>query len=295
MTAFFQDTWQDLREKNLWPVAILLVAGLIAVPVLLFQPAKDAKPADESVAQVDPKAKAMLAIARGGGDEESSDLGVFDPRDPFRAPPSAVPKASTTPGTTSTSTGGASSSLSGATASGGGSGSSEGDNAGVSGGGGPAQTGQGTSSTTTTTRKTYTYVVDLRFGERGEVRSRKGVRRLTLLPSSRNPLLVFLGVTDDRRKAVFLVESGLSQEGEGTCKPSKRYCSFLYLRTADSSDDHYFSTSSGKQYALHLSRIRRVEVKRKKKRARPSAKRRPSPGTSPGAIFEAPILVDEQR
>jgi len=124
--------------------------------------------------------------------------------------------------------------------------------------------------------------------------SRSGVRRLALLPSSRNPRLVFLGVSDDRRNAIFLVESGLTQEGEGKCKPSRRFCSFLYLRTADSRDDHYFSTEGGKQYVLHLSRIRRVEVKPKAKPSR-RAPRSSRADVGPGALFESPVFVDELR
>ena len=35
MKVFFLDLWQDLREKRLWPVALVLLLGLAAVPVLL--------------------------------------------------------------------------------------------------------------------------------------------------------------------------------------------------------------------------------------------------------------------
>ena len=44
MKAFVLDLWHDLREKRLWPVAVLLLAGLVAVPVLLAKPAEDPSP-----------------------------------------------------------------------------------------------------------------------------------------------------------------------------------------------------------------------------------------------------------
>ena len=44
MKVFALDLWQDLREKRLWPVALLLLAALVAVPVLLAKPAEDPGP-----------------------------------------------------------------------------------------------------------------------------------------------------------------------------------------------------------------------------------------------------------
>ena len=32
------DTWRQLVERRLWPIALLLLAALVAVPVLLAQP-----------------------------------------------------------------------------------------------------------------------------------------------------------------------------------------------------------------------------------------------------------------
>ena len=51
MTTFFIDLWQDLREKRLWPVAVGLLAAIVAVPVILFKPASDAAPPSIAAAQ----------------------------------------------------------------------------------------------------------------------------------------------------------------------------------------------------------------------------------------------------
>ena len=45
MKIFLLDLWHDLREKRLAPVAVVLLLGLVAVPVLLAKPAEDPGPA----------------------------------------------------------------------------------------------------------------------------------------------------------------------------------------------------------------------------------------------------------
>ena len=41
MKVFLLDLWHDLKEKRLWPVAVVLLVALVAVPVLLAKPAGD--------------------------------------------------------------------------------------------------------------------------------------------------------------------------------------------------------------------------------------------------------------
>ena len=121
--------------------------------------------------------------------------------------------------------------------------------------------------------KAYQYVVDLNFGPTGDERDRKGVKRLAILPSDSNPLLVFLGVSSDASRAVFLVDSTASQSGEGTCRPSVKTCTFLHLRTSEDHNDQYVSDSTGREYHIKLTGIRRVEIKKSsKKSAKKAAK-----------------------
>ena len=61
MNDFLNDLWNDLREKRLWPVAALLLVGLIAVPVVLSKPTEE--PA--AVAVVAPEAPRTPSVARG--------------------------------------------------------------------------------------------------------------------------------------------------------------------------------------------------------------------------------------
>jgi hypothetical protein len=41
MKNFLADLWNDLRAKRLWPLAVVLLAGLVAVPVVLSQSAQE--------------------------------------------------------------------------------------------------------------------------------------------------------------------------------------------------------------------------------------------------------------
>lgn len=298
MSDVLHGLWEDLRDKRLWPVAALLAVALVAVPVVLLKPGGTGGGSPAAVAPAQPQGlptPAQLAGDTSSG--RSSDLGVFNPKDPFR-PPGGFPSATAATG----GGGGAVPTPAGVPSPSGGDGgatasSATGGSAGSSVSTGSAGAGPAHSSPAAkpAPRKTFTYVVDIRFGERGEVRSRKGVRRMALLPSARNPLLVFLGVSADRRSAIFLVDSGLSQAGEGTCKPSKRFCSFLYMRTADSRDDHFFATKEGKQYVLHLSKIRRVEVKRNNSTKHARVPQASGAAVGPGALFESPVFADEER
>ena len=70
MKVFLLDLWQDLRAKRLWPVAVVLLLGLAAVPVLLAKPAEDPGPAP--VVKTPPPSKEE--------DEQDSQLALVNPR-----------------------------------------------------------------------------------------------------------------------------------------------------------------------------------------------------------------------
>ena len=65
MTTFFIDLWHDLREKRLWPVAVGLLAAIVAVPAILFKPASDAAPP----VNVTPNTGAATAAGRVGSSQ----------------------------------------------------------------------------------------------------------------------------------------------------------------------------------------------------------------------------------
>lgn len=264
MKVFFLDLWQDLRAKRLWPVALVLVLALAAVPILLAKPAEDPGPA-AAVNATPPAAKgeedtaelAQVKLDAGGDSASGSTLGVFDPSNPFK-PPKKVLKA----GEQNTGTDAGPSKQS-APDSGGGSDSGGGGSTGGSGGGStpppsgggdptPPDTGGGT------TTKVYKYVVDVTFTANGRTRRIKGMEKLDMLPNQSSPLLIAMGVTADGGNAVFLVDSTLQAAGEGKCKPSGKECAFAYIGPGS---EHVFTEEDGDSYTVRVDEIRKVEVK----------------------------------
>jgi hypothetical protein len=252
MSVFLLEIWSDLKAKRLWPVAVALAVALAAVPFVLAKPAEDPPPpvpatgaagaAPADTAQLLPAdleaAKPLL---------QTSTLSEFASKDPFK-PLRTLHKIERAAGVESTTTEDTSTG-SGDTTTDGGSGSTGGD------------TG-GTPPDTLEEEKTvFTYQAIVELGTASGTGIRK-VNRLGILPSETNPLLVFLGVSaDNNNEAVFLVDSTVTQAGEGRCRPSSTTCSFLYLTTAGDNDEHIFTDDDGKEYSVKLIEIRRVEVK----------------------------------
>ena len=295
MTDLLLDVWNDLREKRLAPVAILLAVALVAVPLLLGGGGSSADPAPAAATATQPKQQAPLVKAADEAKGGASDLGVFNPKDPFKPAIEPPPPGSGTATVEKPSD---------SPDKGGGSGSGPGEEKPGSGGGSPITPGApGPAPVAPPSeggRKSYTYVADIRFGRAGRERRHRGVTRLAILPSARNPMLVFMGVTADRKRAVFLLDSTSSQAGEGSCKPSGSTCSFLYLSAADDRDQHFFTDSVGRDYGIHLLRLRRQEV-RSGKASRARASRRGGrrkggrkPDSEAASLFHLPVLIDEE-
>lgn len=250
MNDFLIDLWNDLREKRLWPVALALLVGLIAVPVVLSKPSEE--PGLPTVASApEPKETGVakgLAALRVAEDVpgEGSTLDVFDPSDPFKPPQDIIDNSSeagTPPGGTESETGG-------------GVGGDTGGGADESGGGGGGGgTGEPTGGETQTVE--YRYVIDVTFTANGRKRKIKGMERLDVLPSERNPLLIFLGASKNGANAVFLIDSTLTAAGEGKCKPSNSECAFLYLGAGS---EHELTNDEGDSYTLRVDQIRKVKV-----------------------------------
>jgi hypothetical protein len=270
MKLFLLDLWHDLRAKRLWPVAAVLAAAVVAVPVVLSKSSEAPPPTPVESARTAPDPKDLKALASVKLDEAAlergSSLDTFDPSDPFR-PPKAVTKSSSEgSGAPSTVTGGDTSSTAGAdTGSTGGAdtGSTGGDTGFIGGGdtgstgGGTGTTGGGGTGTGTTTTTQYRYVVDATFSVNGRKRHINGLERLDMLPNEASPLLLFLGVTPSAGNAVFLVDSTLDAAGEGTCKPRARECAFLYIGAGS---EHEFTNDDGDSYTLRIDEIRKVRV-----------------------------------
>jgi len=262
MKSALESIWQDLREKRLWPVALLLLVAVVAIPVLVIKPAEEPG-AVQVAAQPKEKVPALTPISDAARAGEGSGLSVFDKADPF-LPPSAVLAASRAQSTTAGPSAAAGSQAGAGLA--GTSPSSESQSSSGGGGGGqsaspPSTGGGGTGGGDTggggTTTVKYTYVVDATFTRDGQTRHINGMTRLDMLPSQSLPLLLFLGVDSGGDNAVFLVDSTLSATGEGHCSPSEDNCGVLSLGPGSV---ERFSDRDGHSYRLEIDEIRKVRV-----------------------------------
>ena len=235
VNVFFRSVVDDLVEKRLWPVAAVLGIALIGIPLLL------SKPAGEEPAAA--PATAAPAVANGGplaafqpivntegkkSSEIRKQLEGFDSKDPFKPQNLGGGGGGSADGSVEVQGGGDSSS-------GGGGGSvdiSDAPPLGTSGGGsGDGSTAGSGGGSTKPEVFYYTYAADVRFGKEGNL-DRKTLQQFRSLPSSQNPVLVFMGVKEDGKTAAFLLSSAAATTGEGNCEPDDT-CTFLYMKKGD--------------------------------------------------------------
>jgi hypothetical protein len=315
------DLWHDLRAKRLWPVALVLLAGLVAVPVVLLKKAEEPAVAPPAAAKAEapesdgPAELAEVKLENLGQGDGSSLSSFDDPDNPFAPPPRVLKRmreeaegeGAPAEGGSSGGSGAGSPAPSikgdvnlniGGSDSGGGAGADTGD----TGGGSTGDTGD-TGDTPAppvdggekTTTVSYTYVADVTFRANNRRRKVEGMQKLDILPDRANPLLIFLGVTENAGNAVFLVDSTLKAAGEGSCKPSKSECAFLYLGPGS---EHEFTNDEGDSYTLRVDEIRRVKLDDRKKKADASKKDKNKLAgaaveqRSPVRRFSLPLLAD---
>jgi hypothetical protein len=259
---FLRNLAKDLVEKRLWPVAVLLVAALVAVPVLIGRTSPDpvapagvaGTAATADAGSSDDATRVLVSIDEDAADRRHEG---GDVRDPFKAPAAAkaaseteTTDASTVTATEDTSTSGATTpadtTTGGATTSGGSTGS----------------TGStGSSSGSGDAKAKSTFHVSLRFGTTGEQKTIRDIARLSPLPSVTNPFFVYLGVLADGKTAVFMVSSDAVPTGDGSCKPSATDCQTIHLKAGDT-EWFDFTNPDGSvvQYQMDLVSVRKKKV-----------------------------------
>ena len=268
--SFFKNVLHDLVEKRLWPVAIALVAALVAVPIVLGGSSSSTGSPATDVAAVTAAPNGLANhrdVARGkvvsleeqaaGKVERTGKV-----RDPFvqhhQPKPIKLAVAKSASATPSTGAQGGSSAPSGAT-----------------GGTTPEPTEPTVPAATKKPESTSvdTYRVKLSFGEVGAMKSYDNVARLTPLPSSDNPFFVYLGLADDQKSAIFLINADAVPNGDGSCKPSHDDCQQIVLRAGDT---EFFDLQSGTagvvQYQLDLKSIKKYKASSKASAAKAHAR-----------------------
>jgi hypothetical protein len=241
------DTWRQLVQRRLWPVALLLLGALVAVPFFL---SKSPEPAPVATAPATGNAKASAASADPIVSMVSDEDGAATRRslgtrhNPFAAsgPKKKVKKekAVKTSDTGSQPAEGTS------------------GEAPSSGGGIPAPTTPPAPAAPTKTIPAYS--IDVRFGSSSDSElPRRTVERDEALPNEDEPVLVYLGVKNGGKTAVFMLSEGLTATGDGTCTP-KETCETIELQAGET---EFFDLQGDEntQYQLDVVKIHKHATK----------------------------------
>jgi hypothetical protein len=274
MTTFFIDLWHDLREKRLWPVAVGLVAAIVAVPALLFKP-ESAPSVPATAAPHGSAADTLPVVSVDSGPTVGSRLEAFNQKNPFK-PMKDLAKETSSGGSSS---GGSSSggSTSGGSTSGGSTSGGSTSGGSTSGSGGSTSGGTTPSTPSGPTVQWFHYIADFNFGVPGHPKKFKDAASFALLPDEKNPSIVYLGVADDHKSAVFFIsDPAFTAAGEGTCNASGAACRFVTLDLTESGDEENFTSSDGSvSYDLKLLDIKRENL---------STDKSANPKTSPKSV-----------
>jgi hypothetical protein len=249
-------TLRDLVRRRLWPVALLLVAALVAVPVVLAKPATHApaSPATSSAAPVATPADSYVELASNDTTTTTRRRVLGAHKDPFEPAPlpkvkhrkhtahKVTVKAAATPAakqpassaaTVSVSTGGSYGAPSATTVT-------------------PAAP-----VATTTPPVPVEHVaansVEVRFGKVDGDKAKSTLTRLETLPSASSPLLVFMGFHKGGKVAEFMLTGDVTAEGDGTCRPSDAGCETLLLRKGQTEFLTVSGTALDGEYELDLN------------------------------------------
>jgi hypothetical protein len=199
---------RELVDKRLWPIAVVLVVALLAVPVVLSRgggaPASDDAP-PVAHASADAGATKVAAVKITGPPSVRSRPGQV--RDPFRRTPVKLETA-TTPSAAA-----------------------------------PAVTGGGTASppsaaapdgTTSGERIDTTKTIDVRFGKPDNLRRMPRLKAGTELPGGEGAVVRYAGVVagTERARFVSVVSTGATT-GDATCYKEKDACVAFDMRAGD--------------------------------------------------------------
>jgi hypothetical protein len=274
MITHVRNLIQDLVERRLWPVALVLAVALAAVPVVLGRggdetastAALPAAPATPSTAPQ--KAEVTLDTSAPADRERPGAV-----RNPFKAPVTHTAKKAATATAAAAAPAAASPSAPASTP------SSPSPSPSSSSSGSPSSgsptpstpsggTASGTPKPATPTPKPKATTTKKPTADDAAVdpKTLGDVARLSPLPSVTDPFFVYLGVLQTtgakpEKRAVFLVSSDATPNGEGACHPTKNDCESVELAVGETAFFDYTAPSGAvTQYQLELTGIHKTHV-----------------------------------
>jgi hypothetical protein len=229
MSSAPTNLWRQFVQRRLWPVAILLVAALAAVPLALSKdpappapappaPVTDSGSPDELAAQpiVAPSEARISRRKVLGASKNPFGVAKQETAPTNQSDPPVVNVEQTGQDGGDSPTGGSAPST--------GTGSTPPTTV------APAPT---TPAEPTPPPKKYAHQeLTVRFGGADDV-GRQSVKRLQALPSEELPVLIYMGVLKDGKTAVFLVDDGVEPVGDGECHPTPEQCETVRLRVGE--------------------------------------------------------------
>lgn len=257
VTRFLRGVLDEFRQKRLWPVAAVLLAAIVAVPLLLTSssnpPAQSQSPAPvppppagstlpalnvqstPAHSTLNGPARNPFAAASGGGSTGSS-TGAPNLGSVASVASVAQNAVNQLNGSSSASAGSSAGSSSGS----GGSSVSSGSSSSGSAGSGTSTSSSSSPPSITGSAKpkpapsgltsTQSYDVALSItNSSGGVNAIDPFERMSVLPSEQQPLLVELGVLQGGNRVLFAVQSGTDVNGPGACTPGPVDCEILSL------------------------------------------------------------------
>lgn len=252
------DTWRGLVRRKLWPVALLLVGALVAVPLVLAKApeVEPAPPANAAAAASDEGIPVTYVKSADDEELEAEETGkrrrtLGDSKDPFE--PAPLPKAKKKKAKQADATDEKSSSE-----------KSGSDDAKTDGGGATAPTAPVATATPAPTPKPApANSIRVRFTKvnaEGETPVAKSqlFRRLEVLPDEANPVVVFQGLEKGGKLASFELTGNVTVEGDGDCEPTPEICGTLTLRVGETAFITVSDTGNEEtdaQYQLDLVKI----------------------------------------
>lgn len=240
---------RDLVDKKLWPVAVLLLAALVAVPVLIGGASADEAPAPAALAAAAPEgpaSKSLVTVIDESATGNVTRPGRLD--DPFYDPPE--PPAEDTPAAAAPAD--ASPSNEGGTSSSTGTPPSTGTP-----GGAPSATP--TPSDDPPAAGGY-YRTEVRWYKHKLAKTRP-LSRLTPLGGLADTAALYLGVTKaSGTYAVFLLGVHATSKGDAKCEDSD--CRVIGLKSGETQRITVASPEGGeaREYVLEVRSVRRAET-----------------------------------
>jgi len=246
--------WRQLVQRRLWPVAILLIAALAAVPLALAkdpEPPAPAPPAPATDSGETALATDAIVAKATSADRAKRRKVLGTAKNPFGLPPKEDAGSAAAPNSD------------GAVVATTDTGNDAGSQPDSGSGGDSSPSTPSTPSTPSAPAtpapapKTYApQELTVRFGTADSL-ERKSLKRLQPLPSAELPVLIYMGVLKDGKTAVFLVDHGVTPVGDGECKPTPEDCETIRLRAGETEflDVTDETGAVSEQYQLDLIKI----------------------------------------